>query len=177
MKKRTTLISAALFVLLASLSASAQPQNIGTFDTWTKTFSRAHALSEATHLRQVRAQTRKGFDRVVFEFDALIPNYNIKYLTSHFYEDLDGKHRITIAGKAFLQVELFVIPYDERQDEFAQRKSFAPKGKLKMPSLREVEDKGTFEGFYDFLLGISSRKVFRVTELSNPARLVIDVRH
>jgi hypothetical protein len=177
MKKRIPLIIAASFVLLASISASAQPQNIGKFETWTKAFSRAHQLSEVTHLRQVRADSQNWFDRVVFEFDGLVPNYNIKYLASRFYEDEGGKHRIKIAGAAFLQVELFVIPYDERQDEFAQRKGFYPKGNLKLPSLREIEDKGQFEGFYNFLLGISSRGVFRVSELSNPARLVIDLRH
>jgi hypothetical protein len=177
MKKIFPLIIAGLFVLLSAVCASAQPQNIGTLDTWTKAFSRAPVLSEVTHLRQVRATSQKTFDRVVFEFDGSIPNYNIKYLTSRIYEDLDGKHRIKIAGKVFLQLELFVIPYDERQDEFAKRKGFSPKGRLKMPSFREIDDKGTFEGFYDFLFGMSSRKVFRVSELSNPARLVIDLRH
>lgn len=160
MKIKIPLITAASFVPLASLSASAQPQNIGKFDTWTTGFSRTHEQSAVTHLRQVRAAGQDGFERVVFEFDGSIPNYNIKYLPSGFYEDEGGKHRIKIAGKAFLQVELFVIPYDERQDEFVKGKGFAPNGDLKMPSLREIEDKGLFEGFYDFLMGISSRKHF-----------------
>lgn len=177
MAKKPAFIIAALFVLLSSFSVSAQPQNIGKFDTWTTAFSRTHEQTAVTHLRQVHAIRQQGFEQVVFEFDGTIPNYNIKYLTSQFYEDEDGKHRIKIAGRVFLQIELFVIPYDERQDEFAQRKGFSPKGKLKMRSLRELEDKGQFEGFYDFLLGISSRKVFRVSELSNPARLVLEFRH
>lgn len=177
MKKRSPLITAALFVLLYSSSASGQAQNIGKFDTWTKVFSRAHQQLAVTHLRQARATRQKAFDSVVFEFDGTIPNYNIKYLAGRIYRDLDGNHRIKIAGSAFLQLELFVIPFDEQQGKFYQSRSFSPKGKLVMPSLRQIEDKGEEEGFYDFLLGVSSRKAFRVTELSHPSRLVIDIRH
>src|SRR4029077_16144305 len=111
MKKSIPLVIAALLVLLTSFSAPAQPQNIGKFDTWTKAFARSHVQTEITHLRQVRAVKQDGFDRVVFEFEGAIPNYNIKYLTSRFYADLDGKHRIRIAGNAFMQVEMFVIPF------------------------------------------------------------------
>ena len=177
MKKRKSLITAALFVMLASISALPQPQTIGKFNTWTRVFSRTHEQLAVTHLRQVSATRNKSFDRVVFEFDGAIPNYNFKYLAGRIYEDLDGKHRIRIAGSAFLQLEFFVIPFDETQGKFHQSRSFSPKGKLMMPSLRQVEDRGAEEGFYDFLLGVSSRKVYRVTELSNPARVVIDLRH
>ena len=177
MKKRIPLITAVFFALLSSISASAQPQNIGKLDTWTKAFSRAHAQPAVIRLRQIRATREKLFDRVVFEFEGLIPSYNIKYLAARSYEDLDGKHRIRIAGNAFIQIEMFVIPFDERQGEFTGRRDFSPKGRLMMPSLRQVEDKGAEEGFYDVLLGVSSRKAFRVTELSHPARVVIDLRH
>lgn len=178
MKKRTRLVAAGLFLLFSSLSVAAQIEDKGKFDTWTKDFARAHHLSAVTHLRQVRASRQKNFDRVEFEFDSAVPNYLIHYLTSRFYTDDDEqRRRIRIAGNAFLQIEMFQIPYDERQDEFAQRKGFAPVGKLRMPSLREIEDKGLFEGSYIFLLGRSSRNVFRVTELSNPARLVVDLKH
>jgi hypothetical protein len=177
MTKRTPLIAAVFLLLLSFVSASGQPQNIGKFDTWTKVFSRDHLQSGGSHLRQVRAMRQKAFDRVVFEFDGTIPSYNIKYLAGRIYEDLDGKHRIKIAGSAFLQIELFVVPFDEAQAKFYQSRGFSPKGKLMMPSLLQIEDKGEEEGFYDFLLGVSARKVYRVTELSNPARVVIDLRH
>jgi hypothetical protein len=140
-------------------------------------FSRDHLQSGGSHLRQVRAARQKAFDRVVFEFAGTIPSYNIKYLAGRIYEDLDGKHRIRIAGSAFLQIELFVIPFDEQQAKFYQSRDFSPQGKLMMPSLRQIEDRGEDEGFYDFLLGVSSRKVYRVTELFNPSRVVIDLRH
>jgi len=40
-----------------------------------------------------------------------------------------------------------------------------------------VQEKTLFEGFYDFLLGVKSRRAFRVTEFSNPARVAIDFKH
>jgi len=178
MRNRTQLVATGLCLLLTSFSVATQIEDKGKFDTWTKDFARAHHLSEVTHLRQVRASRQKSFDRVVFEFDSAAPNYLVHYLTSRYYTDDDEvRRRIRIAGKGFLQIEMFQIPYDERQSELAGRKGFAPVGKLRMPSLREIEDKGLFEGSYIFLLGQSSRSVFRVTELSNPARLVIDLKH
>ena len=177
MKKRTPLITATLLVLFSSVTAWAQPRNIGKFDTWTRVFSRDHQQLAVTHLRQVRATRRKLFDRVVFEFDGTIPSYNIKYLAGRIYQDLDGKHRIRIAGSAFIQIEMFVIPFDEIQGNFYDSRGCSPKGKLMMPSLLQIEDKGEEEGFYDFLLGVNSRTVWRASELSNPSRMVIDVRH
>ena len=177
MAKRIPLIAGAALLLFSSVSASGQPQTLGKFNTWTRVFSRTHEQLTVTHLRQVSATRHKSFDQVVFEFEGTIPNYNIKYLAGRIYEDLDGKHRIRIAGSTFLQLEFFVIPFDEAQATFYQSSGFSPKGRLMMPSLRQIEDRGAEEGFYDFLLGVSSRKVYRVIELSNPARVVIDLRH
>ena len=79
--------------------------------------------------------------------------------------------------RSFLQITFNQIPMDEMQAAFSTGKSFAPEGRLKLPALQEVQEKTLFEGFYDFLLGVRSRRAFRVIELSNPARLAIDFRH
>jgi hypothetical protein len=70
-----------------------------------------------------------------------------------------------------------VIPTGDEQLKFTNAKNFVPRGRLRMPSLQSVKDKVLFEGYYDFLMGVSSRKPYRVTELSNPSRLVIDFQH
>jgi hypothetical protein len=46
-----------------------------------------------------------------------------------------------------------------------------------MPSLRQLADRGVWEGAYDFVLGIKARQPFRVTEAANPSRVVIDIKH
>jgi hypothetical protein len=63
---------------------------------------------------------------------------------------------------------MFVIPFDARQGEFTERRDFSPKGRLMMPSLRQIEDKGAEEGFYDVLLGVSSRKYFACLNFPTP---------
>ena len=171
-------LAAGALLLLLSLSALAQMENIGTFDTWTtRPFSRAHNSSaEASYVKTVRASKQNGFDRVVFEFEGPFPNYRIEYLKSRFYEPEAGRQRIRQPGNAFVLVNFFLIPTEEKQFKLSEAKDFVPKGSLRMPTLQSVKDKQLFEGYYDFLLGVRSRKPYRVTELANPSRLVIDFK-
>jgi len=106
-----------------------------------------------------------------------MPNYRVEYLKGRFYEDEGGTHRIKIAGNVFMQVNLSVIPMDEEQMRLREQKDFMPTGRQKLRSVWELEETGLFEGYYDLLLGISARKSFRVSELSDPLRLVIDFKH
>jgi len=93
------------------------------------------------------------------------------------YENEGGRQRIKIAGNAFAQVNLNLIPTDEEQMRLREQDSFMPKGRLKFRSVWELDEAGLFEGYYDFLLGIRARRQFRVSELSNPLRLVIDFKN
>jgi len=125
----------------------------------------------------VRAAKQHNSDRVVFEFVGPFPNYGIEYLKGHFYDGEGGRERIKSAGNLFVQVEFNMIPASEEQVKFTETKNFVPKGRLRMPAVQSVTDQGLFEGFYDFVIGVSARKPFRVTELSNPPRLVVDFKH
>lgn len=51
------------------------------------------------------------------------------------------------------------------------------KGKLNLPAVRQINEKVWFEGIRDFLIGVKSKKAFRVQELANPSQLVIDFKH
>jgi hypothetical protein len=183
MKNGPKLFAAALFLILCcswsgSFSVAAQFREIGKVGSWTmEPVERRHEQSENPHLRVVRAANQNGFDRVVFEFTGPMPNYSIKYLKGRIFDDLDGSHRIRIAGNAFIHVTFNQLSADEVQAGFSSANNFSPEGKLKMPALREVEERTLSEGFYDFLLGIKSRRSFRVTELQNPARVAIDFKH
>jgi hypothetical protein len=170
--------SAAALLLITLLTAPAQIESVGTLNTWTtEPFSRPHSTSDAAYIKVVRAAKQNGFDRVVFEFEGAFPNYRIEYLQSRLYDTEAGRQHIRQPGNVFLQVTFFVIPTGDEQLKFTKAKDFVPKGSLKMPSLQSVKDKILFEGYYDFLMGVSARKPYRVTELSNPARLAIDFKH
>ena len=178
-KNNLRFVSAAMLVLFVLLSVPAQIDNVGTFNTWTTNpFSRAHNSSnQASYIKVVRAAKQTGFDRVVYEFEGPFPNYRIEYLNGRLYDTEAGRQHIRQAGNVFLQINFFVIPTDDEQLKFTNAKNFVPRGRLRMPSLQSVKDKVLFEGYYDFLMGVSSRKLYRVTELSNPSRLVIDFQH
>lgn len=172
-----TLIILTLLTLTVP-SAAAQFPDAGRLNLWTtRTVARQHQATELIYLRTIRVARHKNFDRVVFEFSGGMPNYKLEYLKSPFYENEGGKHRIRIAGKAFVQVSLYSIPAVDEQMRLREQKDFIPKGRLRLPSIRELDEAGLFEGYYDFILGISARKAFRVSELSDPRRLVIDFRH
>jgi len=168
-----------LMLLMALMSAHAQLGSTGTLNTWTtKPVSREHnQANQLSYVKIVRAGKQNDSDRVVFEFVGPFPNYRIEYLKGRFYDGEGGRERIKSAGNLFAQVEFNMIPASDEQLKFTETKGFVPKGRLRLPSVQSVTDQGLFEGFYDFVIGMTSRKPFRVTELSNPPRLVIDFKH
>ena len=168
-----------MVVFITFFAGSAQIGNTGTVGTWTtKPISREHnQANQLSYVKIVRAAKQHNSDRVVFEFVGPFPNYGIEYLKGHFYDGEGGRERIKSAGNLFVQVEFNMIPASEEQVKFTETKNFVPKGRLRMPAVQSVTDQGLFEGFYDFVIGVSARKPFRVTELSNPPRLVVDFKH
>jgi len=173
------LFSANVAIFITFFAASAQIGNTGTLDTWTtQPVSREHNQArQLSYVRIVQAAKQNNSDRVVFEFVGPFPNYRIEYLKGHFYDGEGGRERIKSAGNVFVQVEFNMIPAADEQLKFTEAKNFVPKRRLRMVSVQSVADQGLFEGFYDFVIGLSSRKPFRVTELSNPARLVVEFKH
>jgi len=170
-------VSLILIGLTASL-AFAQFSDAGKLDTWTtRPVARQHSAQQTPYVRSIRVAQHNDYDRVVFEFTGAMPNYNVEYLKSRFYEDEGGRHRIRIAGSAFIQVSLTQIPANDEQLKFSESKNYVPEGRLKSPSVLQIEEAGLWEGNYDFLLGIRGRKPFRVSELDGPRRLVIDFKH
>jgi len=179
MKRLCQFLLATLFILAATLPATAQFGTTGKLDTWTvKPVSRdQEPSSENTYVKTVRAAKQKDFDRLVFEFEGAFPHYRIEYSKSRFYESEAGRKRIRTPGRAFLILSLLQVSADEKQVALLQTKGFLPKGNLHMPSLWSIDDLELFEGIYDFVAGVGARKAFRVTELRNPSRLVIDFKH
>ncbi|HEX2080500.1 MAG TPA: hypothetical protein VHG08_22545, partial [Longimicrobium sp.] len=48
--------------------------------------------------------------------------------------------------------------------------------RLRMPVVRELEFVCDFEGVVQIVLGVSSPNRFRIVELQNPTRLIVDVQ-
>ncbi|HEX7238784.1 MAG TPA: hypothetical protein VF263_00850 [Longimicrobiaceae bacterium] len=124
-------------------------------------------------LRAVRSARNAGWDRVVFEFEgAGLPPYHVEYVDRPVVHCGSG-HTVPVAGDGWLQVRFngAAAHTEEGKVTVAQRER-----KLTLPVLRELELTCDFEGEVTWVLGVARPNPFRVTELSKPARLVVDVR-
>jgi hypothetical protein len=166
-------ILAILLMLAASSQISAQWNDAGKFNVWTaQTFSRLNDDSRETpYLKEVRVARNKGFDRVVFEFTGDIPRYLIQYVKPPISGTADVE--IKVNGKFFVQIEMLTLPYPD-DEKLAETK--IPEGKLNFPVISEIKEIEWFEGSRPFVVGLRAKKLFRVQQLKNPTRLVIDFR-
>jgi hypothetical protein len=121
----------------------------------------------------LRVGEHDGYDRIVLEFagDAL-PGYRIQYLDGPA-EQCGSGLPVALEGDAVLQITLNnTVAHDEDGSTVADRNPMPG-----FPTLLEVEGTCDFEGIVGWAAGLDSMQPFRVTELSSPARLVIDVKH
>lgn len=127
-------------------------------------------------LTTFRVASQAGYDRVVFEFTGKVagrPGWTVQYV-EHPTSDGSGDP-VAVKGSAFLEVILTGVGYptDTGVPE-PSTKRVTPTG---ASALKEIVLNGVFEGRYTAFIGTSSRMPFRVTRLSNPERVVVDVRH
>ena len=126
-------------------------------------------------LRTVRTATHENFDRVVFEFtESGLPGYRIAYVEKPV-RNCGAGEEVSVRGNAFLLIQILpayahtqtgeVTTYPERERV------------LTLPVMKELKLICDFEADVQWILGVTSRKSYRVMELLNPARLVVDVKH
>lgn len=124
-------------------------------------------------LREVRAAGQPGFDRVAFEFEGSdVPGYRIGYVDKAI--QCGSGEPVELAGEAWLEVQLTPAQAHTEAGEPTVRER---ERSLDLPVLKELESTCDFEADVTWVLGLASRKVYRVQELANPARLVIDLEH
>lgn len=126
-------------------------------------------------LRTIRTGRHKGFDRVVFEFrgSAAVPGYSIEYVDRPVRQCGSGD-TVGVIGDAFLRVRL--TPAQAHTD--AGRPTIGYRElRTRLPLVKELQSTCDFEGEVEWVIGVSSANRYRVLELSNPRRLVIDIKH
>ena len=113
-----------------------------------------------------------GYDRVVFEFTGdSVPGYHVEYATEPVRRCGSGDP-VSVAGAARLVVRFEPA---SAHDEHGNR---APVERERAPRLRAVREMALvcdFEGQVEWVLGIAVKAPYRVSELAQPARLVLDV--
>jgi len=128
--------------------------------------------TDGTWIADVRSARQDGFDRVVFEFTGVVPTYSIAYADPPFVATNDQE--VDVAGEAFLQVRLEgTSAFDLDEGELVYD------GPSRVTSdtqvVTEVVDVDDFEALVIWVIGLTEQKPLVVTELSGPARLVIDI--
>ena len=129
------------------------------------------AAAEPPLLTGIRASHHPGFDRIVFDFFGGLPaNRSAEYVPA-LLADGSGA-RIPIRGQAILQVTFSNARGHTLSgtDTAPNRTTFA------LPNvLTTVQSGDGFEGVISYGVGLAVRQPFRLSTLSNPSRVVLDI--
>jgi hypothetical protein len=124
-------------------------------------------------LQDVRVGRHDGFDRLVFEFDRNVPGYHLEYVDRPAYACGSGE-AVYLDGDAWLLVRF--QPARAHNDAGAATMAFR-RATFEQPALREAAMTCDFEADVSWLLGMRAPAGYRIVELGDPPRLVLDLRH
>ena len=172
-----------LIVLVCGASnAAAQYKSVGKLNQWTfnKISSREKNDAILPTAYKMRVSKDEVFDRIVFEFEEKeVPEYTVYYTKPPIL--LDASHVenpkrpmkdeiVNVKGKSFVFI-VFALSF-----EVTKSGAKFPAGQ-NLPVVEDVQPVDWFENFFSFAVGLKAKKAFRVQELSNPTRLVVDFKH
>jgi hypothetical protein len=124
----------------------------------------------APTLVAVRAGRHAAFDRVVFEFRGGLPTHRVRYV-DQLVQDGSG-NSVSVAGAANLEVVFQgANAHDGNGAPTVSTRRFSPG----LPAVKEVAQVGDFEAVVSYGIGVDRRRAVKVTRLSGPSRLVVDV--
>lgn len=127
---------------------------------------------EGLTVTEVRAAPHEGFERVVFELAGSgTPGWQVEYVDAPSSQG--SGDAVDVPGSAFLQVTLqgTSYPYETGAEEVAR----GPVSVSGTDTVQGVVYDATFEGTSVAWIGTSAEVPFRVSALSDPTRLVVEV--
>ena len=125
-------------------------------------------------LKTVRTATHEGFDRIVFEFaESGLPGYRIEY-TDKPVQKCGSGEAVSVRGDARMLIQ--IQPANAHTEEGGVTSYPERERTLSLPVMRELKLTCDFEADVQWVLGLASQKRYRVVELLNPARLVVDIK-
>jgi hypothetical protein len=134
--------------------------------------SRDHSVSTppVPVVTAITTARHADFDRVVVQFSGAMPSWRVAY--GSVPRGQSGQS-MALAGSADLRVDLRPAQAHDAAGNSTVSRDQHPG----LPTVREVAVADDFEGVVVLGLGLSSRVGFRVSELTGPNRLVVDVAH
>jgi hypothetical protein len=136
-----------------------------------------------TNFVAVRIGTHEDFDRITFEFrepdpnpggKGGIPRYEIRTVKPPHYEDPSGRE-LQVNGAAFARI----VFHGAAGYDFDGEPTYTGPRTVRAgsPVLVEAVEAGDFEATMSWVLGMRQHSCWRMLELHNPDRIVIDMPH
>jgi hypothetical protein len=145
--------------------------------TFTGTIGTAQVQKElegSVTLQSVSTTACDGFDRVIFQYNTpATPGYHVSYLDKPIRQCGSGQ-TVAVAGDAWLEVR---TKQTQAHTDAGQSTIAQTNRTVNLPNLRQLVQTCDFEGHVTWVLGVGSPKRFRVVELTNPSRIVVDIKH
>ena len=127
-----------------------------------------------TYLTEVRAAAHEGYDRVVLQFrGSEPPSHDVRYVDE---ATGDGSGLpLDVEGETFLYVGTAIVlnPFDVGDPEDSVLTGPSDIGDAAISGLFS---EGPSEGHSATFIGLDSARDFRVTTLTDPARIVVDIK-
>ena len=131
-------------------------------------------VTGAAMLRAIRTARHTGYDRIVFDFGTdSVPNYSIEYVDRPV-RDCGAGNVVPLAGDAWLVIRLEPAnAHTEEGRPTLPGRAFTPA----LPVLLELKQTCDFEAQVQWVAALTAPNPYRVTTLTLPQRLIVDVRH
>ena len=128
-------------------------------------------------LGNIRISKAADYDRIVFEYGGTItPTVTVESVSPPFTQDPSGQP-LTLAGSAFLRLKFEgTAPMSGVGFDGPALGSPIDPG-AGYAILSELAQQGDYEGVQTWLVGLSQPTCVRVTLLTSPTRLVVDLQH
>jgi hypothetical protein len=176
---RRTIAALASLVLVGGLAATGpvaasagSPAARPTWSTSPATVTRTP--SSIPLVTGIRVGRHAGFDRVVLDLSGKAPGYSVRYVKKLRH---DGSGAVAdLRGRKSLQIVL-TPAYAHNDTNGAPTLTTPDRQTFSHPQIREYALLGDFEGYVTVGIGLRHKEPFRVLTLSNPKRIVIDIKH
>ena len=154
--------------------AEAKEDDKADFEGTAGIVDKKYDIKGAAILKEVRTAQHGNYDRVVFEFaGAEMPSYHIEYIDKPVRACGSG-NVVPLAGDGWLEIRFFPAnAHTEEGKPTVENRERAPNHKI----IKELKSTCDFEANVEWVLGVSSPNKYRVLELKNPTRLVVDIKH
>jgi len=116
----------------------------------------------------VTVERRQGYDRIAIEFASSVPSYSVTRQSSPMFTRSPRGDQVTLEGDSGVLIVFHPVTNWTR---YSGPTAFHPG----YPYLRQAMQVENYEGYQQWALGIKGTPALRVSTMSSPDRLVVDV--